>query len=223
VRRNLNPAVGKWQLWRLLACFFAIGFSSGLLAAVRVDGLAVLIGKTPLTLQDVYFFRSVERLRSGETKNLTGIETGKPLVRSIRQLVFEEMVLREIRSQGYDEKRGAEDAAAALRDIQRRNRRELQTVLRTFERSEKQALDSIQRHLLVDNFVQRKAETLVTPVTEADIDRYLKQNASRLKGEGQKVKSNVALLLRKERMQQGLEEWIRNLRDKYQVVQLVGE
>lgn len=203
-----------------LACFFLAATAT---ASVRVDGLAVLVAKTALTLQDVYFFRSVQRLKSGDTQQITVPETGKALGRSIRQLVFEEMVIREIRSQGYAENQGVEQADKAWKEIRSKHARELKTVVGVYQRSEKAIQEALKRSFLVETFVQKKAETLTPGVTTADVDRYLRQNSGRLQGDSQKVRAAVEGLLRKERMQQGLEEWIRGLRDKYQVVQLVSE
>lgn len=183
-----------------------------------VNGVAATVGKTLVTVQDAYFFRALQRYRDGEA-DLLRPEDGEDLKRTVRKIIFEEMVLGEMKSLRIEERASAAETTAALRRDRARTRdQKFKEMLAHFGKTESAALEVVGRGLTVDKFMQRKIETLTPIVTQADVDRYLKQNEAKLKGSDlEKLRPSILQLLKKERTQKGLEEWLRFLRDKYGV------
>jgi len=183
-----------------------------------VNGVAATVGKTLITVGDAYFYRALQRFREGSGDTLR-VPEGEELKRTIRKIIFEEMVLGEMKSLHIEERAtGSEISAALKRDGSRARERQWKALLAHFGKSESAALEVIGRGLTIDKFMQRKIETLTPIITQADVDRYIKQNEARFHGsDPQVLRSNIVLLLKKEHTQRGLEEWLRFLRDKYGV------
>ena len=91
-------------------------------------------------------------------------------------------------------------------------------LLSPFGKSEGAVVDAAMKSMRVERFIQNKIETLTPLVTQAEVERYYGQNKARFGTEDyDKAKPEIVLLLKRERMQKGLEEWVRFLRDKYGV------
>jgi len=185
-----------------------------------VNGVAATVGKSLITVQDAYFFRALLRFRAGES-NLLQPEEGEDLKRTVRKMVFEEMVLAEMNSLHIEERASSAEIAEALSGGRARSvprDRQWKGLLSHFGKSESAAYDVVGRSLAVDKFMVRKIETLTPIITQADVERYVKQNETRFRGsDTEKLKPGIVTLLKKERTQKGLEEWLRFLRDKYGV------
>ena len=203
-------------VWLLSAagCVFAAPTSPG---TSLVNGVAATVGKALVTVQDAYFFRSLQRFREGAGE-LFRPEDGDDLRRTVRKIIFEEMVQGEMKSLHFEDRATGSEVANALRRDGRLREKQWKALLSHFGKSENAALEIVDRSLTVDKFMARKIETLTPIVTQADVDRYIKQNETRFRGSSpDSLKPNIILLLKKERTQKGLEEWLRFLRDKYGV------
>ncbi len=67
-------------------------------------------------------------------------------------------------------------------------------------------------------------ETQIAIIRDTEVDRYFKQNQEKFKQERlETVKPAMAALLKKERTQKGLEEWVRYLKEKYGVMSHLEE
>lgn len=185
---------------------------------VLLDGTAATVGKQLITVEDAYFYRSVQRLREGETGDLTKREEGDELRRTVQKIIFEEMVFAELKSFQFDG--GPRSEAEKL---VRQKKAGLKAgvwskFLAAQGKTEANVIDSVWRSLKVEGFIQKKVETLTPIITQAEVDRYYNSNKARFEGNDyEALKPQIVRLLKKERMQKGLEEWVRFLRDKYGV------
>lgn len=202
-----------WFLW--FVCPIVFG------APVVLNGTAALVGKTLITIEDAQFFGGLQRFREGKPP-LPRISDPDAFRRTLQKLVVEEMVFAEMKSLKI-EGGSSGDADRALRVmLQKGKDKDWKELLKSFRKSDAQARQWLMRSILVEAFIQKKVETLTPLVTESEAERYYKQNQTRFYGSNfETLKPNIILLLKKERMQKGLEEWIRFLRDKYGVTNLI--
>jgi hypothetical protein len=209
--------MGKgWLCGPLLWLFAALGNAQA--APILVNGIAATVGKALITVQDAYFYRALQRFRDGEGDPLRP-EQGEELKRTVRKIIFEEMVEEEMKSLKYEEKSNQAEIRSQLgTEKSRARQRSWEAILQHFGKSETAAVEVLARSQRVDRFIDRKIETLTPIITQADVERYIQQNEARFKGSDvESLKPNIMLLLKKERTQKGLEEWLRFLRDKYGV------
>ena len=63
----------------------------------------------------------------------------------------------------------------------------------------------------------------MTPViTESEVQKYFKRNEAQFRGRSfENLKPNIIVLLKKQAVQKNLEEWIKSLKDKYEVTLLL--
>lgn len=196
-----------------LASPLALGVDS-----IPWNGTAVTVGKNLITIQDAHFYRAVNRFVAGEAKPVDP-EGGEALRKTVQKMAFEEMVFQEMKAIQFDvgtrasaeeplRKARAQDKKGAFREI-----------LKLYGRSEAEASERWVRGVQVERFLQKKVETLTPIVTAKEIEGYYNQNKERFKGSNfESLRPSIEVLLKKERMRKGLEEWIRFLRDKYGVV-----
>lgn len=193
-------------------------FVSSLMAAPSlVNGIAATLGKANLTVQDAQVFRSVLRFLDG-TKPTVLLEEGAELKQTVQKLVFEEMVYAE--SQGFEFEGGSD--AQANQALQKAKARpngleEWKSILKRFFLTEAEAVAIVKKHFRADRFLQKKVETLTPIVTESEIQRYFRQNATQFSGKklGQ-VRGEIVAGVKKDRTEKGLQDWMRYLTDKYQ-------
>ncbi len=207
----------------LIALLFIAGAGVGLGAdKVLVDGTAAIVGKGLLTVQDAYFYRGLQRLREGTGDPLTR-EKGEELRKTVQRMALEEMVTSEIKSFKYDGG-GLSDAQRLIASWKTKDKESrFRAVLIRFSRSESAAVERLAKSYNVERFLQKKVETLTPIITEAEAERYFTQNQARFANSSfESLKDNITLLLKKERMEKGLEEWVRFLKDKYGLVNLLG-
>jgi hypothetical protein len=185
---------------------------------VLVDGTAATVGKVLITVQDAYFFRAVQRFKDNEGTDLFRKEEGDELRRTVQKMIFEQMVYSEMQSFQF-EGGGRGEAEKIVHGRRALVKSSLwQRLLSEFGKNESAVIESIARSLKVEKFIQKKVETLTPIITQAEVDRYYNQNKARFEGgDYEALKPKIVLLLKKERMQKGLEEWVRFLRDKYGV------
>lgn len=190
-------------------------------AGLMLNGTAATVGKSLITVQDAYFYRALQRVRDGNT-NLLAVETGGELKRTVQKMIFEEMVFSEMKSFKFEGDSRAQ-AQQILRQFKPKGKANvLKQALGAWGKTEAVAVERLSKTLDVERFIQKKVETLTPIVTDADIEKYYKQNQTKLGTDFEAVKSSILMLLKKERMQKGLEEWVRSLKEKYGVTTYVG-
>lgn len=182
------------------------------------NGTAATVGKALITIQDARFYRAINRFVAGESGVLEP-ENGEALRKTVQKMAFEEMVFLEMKAIQFE---GATKAQLEepLRRARSLDKKKLfQNILKTYGRSENEAVERWNRSVQVERFLQKKVETLTPIVTLKEIETYYNQNRERFKGSNfEALRPSIEVLLKKERMRRGLEEWIRFLRDKYGVV-----
>ena len=188
-----------------------------------VDGTAAIVAKVLITVQDAHFFSAVNHFSSGDPIPAKG-ETGEDLRAIVQKMALEEMIYAEMKSLQVQDG-GSSNEASRLIQAQKNHGREAEwsRCVAQYGRTEKEAIQRLYKSLQVEKFLQKKIETLTPIITDAEVERYFAQNPRRFKGADLEVlKPSVVLLLKKERMQKGLEEWVRVLKEKYGVTNLLN-
>jgi hypothetical protein len=201
-------------------CLFLWG--GNLLAdKVMIDGTGASVGKKLITVQDGYFYRSLQRFHEGAPSTNT-LEQGEELKRTIQRMAFEDMVSSEMKS--FEFEGDQKEAVDKAFDTSKAKTREaLARWLVRYGKSEREAREQLLKTLNVEKFLQKKVETLTPIITDAEVEKYYKQNQTRFQGTDlESLRGNILVLLKKERMQKGLEEWVRFLKEKYGVTTLIG-
>lgn len=195
---------------------------------ISIDGTAAVVAKVLITLQDAYFFSGLQHFKEGERVSLKR-EEGEELRNVVQKIALEEMVLAEMKSLQLDaaasQNEGTRGDAQRLIQMQKDKGREgeWRQLLQRYGRSEGVAVERLARSLAVERFLQRKVETLTPIITDAEVDRYMAQNPKRFRGgDLESLKPGIVLLLKRERMQKGLEEWVKVLKEKYGVTNLLN-
>jgi hypothetical protein len=183
---------------------------------VLVDGTAATVGKVLITVQDAYFFYALQSFRERGAPPSQFIE-GDELKNAVQKMVLEEMVYAEMTSLQYEggTRAEAENLLQQLKGKEQEGR--FKETLARYGKTEAAAVDRLWKSLKVERFIQKKVETLTPIITEGEVERYYKQNQAQFPGEYEAQKPNIVLLLKKQRMQKGLEEWVRFLKQKYGV------
>lgn len=188
---------------------------------VLLNGTAASVGKTLITVQDVYFYRSLQRFREGESPALL-IETGEALKKTVQKVAFEEMVHQEMKSFEFEPVPKTEAEKLVSQKKSQGKTADWQAILNHFQVTEGGAMERLNKTLSVEKFLQKKVDTLTPIVTASEIEKYYQQNQNRFKGSSlEQLKPNIQVLLKKQRVQKGLEEWIRFLKEKYNLVTLL--
>ena len=188
-----------------------------------INGTAAIVSKKVLTIEDAYIYRALVRFRDGEAQPVK-LERGDELARTVQKIVLQEIVIKEILSYKFEgtPKKTAEKWLQAEKGKGRDKAWE--TIVKTFERSEGDMIDKLWEQIKVEDFIQKKIDTLSPIVTEAEAQKYYKQNESRFKGTSfETMRPNIITLLKKQETQKGLDEWIRSLKDRYTVTNILGE
>jgi hypothetical protein len=182
------------------------------------NGTAASVGKALITIQDARFYRALNRYVAGEPKLLEP-EAGEALRKTVQKMAFEEMVFLEMKAIQFDAGSRSQ-ADEPLRKARGQDKRgAFSSILKTYGRTETEAFERWNRSYQVERFLQKKVETLTPIVTLKEVEIYFNQNRDRFKGSNfDSLRPSIEVLLKKERMRKGLEEWIRFLRDKYGVV-----
>jgi hypothetical protein len=183
------------------------------------NGTAATVGKALITIQDARFYRALNRIVAGEAKPLE-FETGEALRKTVQKMAFEEMVFLEMKAIQFDigSRAQAEEPLRKAKNLEKK-KGTFSQMLKVFGRTEAEAFDRWTKSVEVERFLQKKVETLTPIVTLKEVETYYNQNRDRFKGSNfEALRPSIEVLLKKERMRKGLEEWIRFLRDKYGVV-----
>ena len=210
----------SWPIFRAynLILFFALVLAvPGVAATELLNGAAASVGSKVITVRDAQFYRALQRYREGGS-NIFARESGEDLKKTVQKVALEEMVFLEMKSFRYGSSARGE-AEKMLR--QRRQSDKTNTwskLLREFNKSESFVIESLSRSLEIEKFLQKKIETLTPVITDAEAERYYRQNASRYPGDLETNRAQVVRDLKFERMQKSLEDWVQALREKYKFV-----
>jgi len=194
--------------------FILLSFQS---EAALVNGTAAKVGTKLITVQEAYFYHSLSAFKKGEPKPLK-VLSKLDLKKTVQKMIFEELVVAEARNFKFQ----AVPVGIARKLINRQKgagrEKTWKSLLARYSKTESAALGRIRKSLLVERFVQRKVETLTPIITALEVERYVRQNQSRFKGKKlEAIRPTIVLLLKKQSVEKGLEEWIRFLKKKYQV------
>lgn len=196
---------------------------TGVVWAAIVDGTAALVGKNLITVQDAYLYRAIQRFREG-TNHLFEPETGDALRLTVQRIALEEMLSAEMK--GFKLEGGGKPEAQKLIKQQRSKGREREAawkeLLKHFSVSETQVVDRLGKIIDAERFLQKRVETLTPIITETEAEQYYRQNPDRFTGEFASLRTEIMQQLRRERMQRGLEEWVRLLKEKYGMINHLG-
>lgn len=196
-------------------------FSSLALATVLLSGSAARVGDKVVTIRDVNYFAALHRLKEKKWGDPFTPLASEDLKRYTKRFLLEEMCFSEVKSLEFQGPKRAE--ASALVGVQKgKNRSQWAEFLRFFGKSEEQATEVLFRSLTVDKFLEKKMETLTPLITEEEITQYLSQtNPNPQASDKEALRQSVARLLRQERMQKGMENWLASLQAKYSAVSLL--
>ena len=187
------------------------------LSAAILNGTAATVGKTLLSVHDAYLYRSLLRFKEKESPALN-IESGDALKKTVQKLIFEEMIFNEVKNFQFDGVPKVE-ATKLVQTNRKKHEKDWKALQSYFQVSEKDLTERLHRMMQVERFLQKKVDTLTPVITDSEIQAYYKQNEARFKGNNfEDLKPNLVLLLKKQKMQKGLEEWIKFLKEKYNVV-----
>ena len=187
---------------------------------VVVAGTAAVLGEDVVTITDTYFYRAVRDLVDDVGISIAPVGVDE-LKKAANRLVFEHMVMGEIKSLRTQMTLRA-NALSKWDEIKKKEKR-YPSVLKEYSKTENEIVDVIWRRIEVEAFLQKKVETLTPIITDAEIERYFQLNQSKFPQETlENQRGNIRILLQKQRVEKSLEEWIRFLREKYAVVNMLG-
>lgn len=187
-----------------------------------LNGAAGRVGKNVFTVEDVRFFYNLLRWKDGSSTSIQNPPDREALYQAAQKLVFEEMILAEMRSLKM-EGGNRSTAEQQVKELKKKvGESTWNDLLARYKKTETSVLNQIQRALDVEKFLEKKVETLTPEVTPAEAENYYKQNAEKFGGGSfESMKSVVMRTLQKNQMEKGLHEWITSLRDTHGVANLV--
>ncbi|NBT57734.1 hypothetical protein EBT16_03010 [bacterium] len=189
--------------------------------AALVNAVAGKVGDQLITVQDAYFFRGLQRFRSG-TRPVVLIETDKSLKATIQKTMFEKMIVQEAKTVGFKETASSEASEFLKRKKEQGHASDWAQLLRAFSISEGEALRRLQEGLLAEKFLQKKIESLTPVITDSEVEQYIKNYPERAKKLGDKNRLMIAEALKKERIDKGLQDYIDFLTEKYSATLLLS-
>lgn len=184
-----------------------------------VDGAAAVVNKKVVTLQDAFIFRALQRVKSG-AQPVVVEEEGEDLKKTVQKLVFEEMVLAEMKLLSKENSIQA-DSPKWFKES-KEQKKGLEVIKKKYGVSESELLQRINRTSSADRFVQLKIETVTPVITEDETQKYFKRNEAQFRGRSyENIKPNIVIMLKKQSVQKSLEEWVKSLKEKYEVAMLM--
>ncbi len=198
-------------------------FTALVFAGTLLTGSAAKVGEKVITVRDISYLAALQRLkeRKGSWGDPFAALSPEELKRYTKRVMLEEMCLLEIKSLEFlgPKKSQAVELVSAQRA---RNKTQWNEFLRYYGRTDEQAMETLFRSLTVDEFLEKKMETLTPLISEEEITQVINQQASKpTGGEAETLRQSVARALRQEKMQKGLESWLSALQEKYLAVSLL--
>ncbi len=196
-------------------------------ASVVLTGSAARVGSHVITVREVNYFSVVHRLREKKWLDPFLALSNEDLRRYTKRLRLEDMCLSEIKTLEFvgPKRSDAEDLVSLQKA---KTKSAWNEFLKFYGKNEGQVTETLFRSLTVDKFLEKKMETLTPLITEEEITQYLGQtratpSAPPLEGDKETMRQSVSRLLRQERMQKGLENWLQSLQEKYTAVSLLAQ
>ena len=184
-------------------------------AKVLLNGSAATVGTKIITVDDAYFYRGL--MNWLEDRPVESVEDKTTLKKTVQKMIFEEMVYAELKSIDFP-KGDVTQIAQLVESHRKKSPKAFRDLLNRHGRTKSEAIERLYQSQQVERFLQKKVETLTPIITSKEIEQYFDDNKKRFKTDDlQSLKPSIEVLLKKERMRKGLEEWIRFLRDKYGV------
>ena len=204
-------------------CFLVfVACSSGSAQQTRtllVNGTAAIINKKVVTIQDAFVFRAMQRVKSGQEPIILE-EEGDNLKKTVQKIVFEEMVLAEMKS--LQKGVNVQNEFSKWFKEGKEQKKGLQIIKQRYGVGDADLAQIVTRTLTADRFVQMKIETVTPVITEDEAQKYFKRNEAQFRGRSyESLKPNIVVLLKKQAVQKSLEEWVRSLKEKYEVTMLL--
>lgn len=203
---------------KILGAFLALGMcfwsASGAPQGKLVNGSAAIINKKAVTIQDAYIYRALLRIKSG-LQPVIFEEEGDELKKTVQKLVFEEMVLAEMKN--IQKEVNVQSEVDGWFKDRKDKGRGLELIKSKYGMTDVELKQRISRILATDKFVQLKIDTVTPVITEDEIQKYYRRNEAQFRGRSyDNIKPNIIVLLKKQAVQKNLEEWIKSLKDKYE-------
>ncbi|MFM8315555.1 MAG: hypothetical protein ACKOA8_14830, partial [Deltaproteobacteria bacterium] len=195
----------------LLGMIYGNGF--GVSQGKLLNGSAAIINKKGVTIQDAYIYRALLRIKNG-LQPVIFEEEGEELKKTVQKLVFEEMVLAEMKS--IQKEVNVQSEVEGWFKDRKDKGRGLEQIKSKYGSTDAELRQRVSRILATDKFVQLKIDTVTPVVTEDEIQKYYRRNEAQFRGRSyENIKPNIIVLLKKQAVQKNLEEWIKSLKDKY--------
>lgn len=202
--------------------FSLVGVRAGH-SSVLVNGTAARVGKTTITIQDVYLYDSFRKFIEG-AESFCGRTSDKELATVAQKMVLEEIVFLEMKSLRVIEN-AKQEAKQLLSEKKAASGRDKlwKECLQKYGKTEEFALLQLAKSLEVEEFLKKKADTLAPLITEEDIEKHHQQSPKYAGKTLETARAEIHMSLRNEKRQQGIAEWLRILREKYSVALFVGK
>ncbi len=184
-----------------------------------MNGTAAIINKKVVTVQDAFIFKALQRLKTG-LEPVVLEEEGDELKKTIQKIVFEEMVFAEMKS--IQKEINVQNEVDRWFKDKKGKAKGLELIKKHYSQTDAEILKKIAKTLSADRFVQLKIETVTPVITEDEVQKYFKRNEAQFRGRSyENLKPTIVVLLKKQAVQKNLEEWIKSLKDKYEVTMLL--
>lgn len=201
-------------------CFVILAWVVRLDAKPILAGTAALIGGEVIPVSEAYFRRAVRNSQEGVRLNFEPVEADV-LKKTVSRVLFEMMVTSEIK--GLKVPMSLKPKAIQKWGDIKKKEAHWKEMLSRYDKSENDVIAAIWQFLEVEAFVEKKVETFTPIITDAEVERYYQQNmAKNFPDSLENQRPGIRTLLQKSRVEKSLEEWIRFLREKYAVVNLLG-
>jgi hypothetical protein len=184
-----------------------------------LNGAAAIVNKKAVTVQEAYVYRALQRINN-RLEPVVLEEEGEELKRTVQKIVFEEMVLAEMKNIQKEINVQAE-VAQWFKEKKERGK-SLEIIKKKYSLTDEDIAQKLARTFSAEKFIQLKIETVTPGITEDEVQKYFKRNEAQYRGRSfEDVKPNIVIFLKKQAVQRSLEEWIRSLKDKYEVTMLL--
>ncbi len=203
-----------------LLSFFIHFFCLPCAQAAVVDGTAAKVGEKLITIREARLYQGVLVFGEGAVPSPKG-PTPAELNRVVQKIIFEEMVYGEAKQfqiKGNPKK----EAEQKVQSFRKKNAKAWNDLLSTYGGSDSAVEALLSRANIVAQFVDRRVETLTPIITQAEIERYYHQNSGNYEGRTLKeLRPTIESILKKQKVEQGMQEWVRFLKKKYEVANLL--
>src|SRR3989344_4489320 len=187
----------------ILACVFLISASGH---AELWNEIVAQYNDQVITLWDIQ--REIQVQRAFSKKDLKAPIEESVVRQAIRTKIIEELVLEEAQSFGLSLlSEAAKNMASENFKKTFLSKQAYETFLKTYAWQEAELQHVILRPLVVEKFIEKKILSAYVHVTRDELAAYLEKNPKQSKSSAEKV-------IKKEKIQKNLKDWIRNVKRK---------